>query len=200
MQVPGSLWSKEKPADKQLVHNDDYLSGFREARQARPKSRQTLGLTKGVVEYFSEAEAQETDGFVPDAETQTRTHKYSTRAVYEGEWKGNARHGKGKMTWRDGASYEGEWQKNQACGKGTFSYANGDVYTGSWERNKANGFGEFWTADGSKYESQWEDDLQHGHGVEKLSNGDTYEGEYKYGNKDGRGKLYIHAEGSVYDG
>ena len=69
MQVPASLWSKEKPADKQLVHNDDYLSGFREARQGRPKSRQTLGLTKGVVEYFSEVEAQETDGFVPDAET-----------------------------------------------------------------------------------------------------------------------------------
>ena len=68
MQVPGSLWSKEKPTDKQLVHNDDYLSSFRKTRQAR-QSRQTLGLTKGIVEYFSEAEAQETSGFAPDAET-----------------------------------------------------------------------------------------------------------------------------------
>ena len=50
--------------------------------------------------------------FDPNAPTETRTFEYSTGAVYEGEWKGGMRHGKGKMTWSDGGSYEGDWQYN----------------------------------------------------------------------------------------
>ena len=40
------------------------------------------------------------------------------------------RHGKGKMTWPDGASYQGDWQYNQACGEGTFTHTSGDTYYG----------------------------------------------------------------------
>ena len=43
---------------------------------------------------------------------ETRNHEYSTGSVYQGQWKGGMRHGKGKMTWTDGAYYEGDWQYN----------------------------------------------------------------------------------------
>jgi len=38
--------------------------------------------------------------------------------VYDGEWKGGFRDGKGSMTWPDGAKYVGEWSMNKACGRG----------------------------------------------------------------------------------
>ena len=47
--------------------------------------------------------------FNTDAALETRTYTYLTGAMYEGEWKGGMRHGKGKMKWSDGAYYEGEW-------------------------------------------------------------------------------------------
>ena len=111
--------------------------------------------------YFKAEEAQETltGKFNPDAPTETRTHSYATDAVYEGEWKGGMRHGKGKMAWADGGRYEGEWQYNQACGEGTFHHTSGDVYIGRWVNNKSNGFGVYRTVNGARYEGGWKDDL-----------------------------------------
>ena len=40
---------------------------------------------------------------------ETREYQYNTGSVYQGQWKGGMRHGKGKMTWTDGAYYEGDW-------------------------------------------------------------------------------------------
>jgi hypothetical protein len=36
-----------------------------------------------------------------------KKHVYKSGTVYEGEWKGNVREGKGKFTWTDGMFYEG---------------------------------------------------------------------------------------------
>ena len=98
-------------------------------------------------------------GGAEEAKLETRTHTYSTGAVYEGEWIGDKRHGKGKMTWKDGSFYEGEWKENEANGEGTMHYSTGDSFKGIWVRNKANGYGEWWTSDGSVYASEWVNDF-----------------------------------------
>ena len=62
--------------------------------------------------------------FDPNAEVETRTHTYSTGSVYEGEWKGGMRHGKGKMTYRNGM-YEGGWKDDKIYGFGVKTFENG---------------------------------------------------------------------------
>lgn len=48
---------------------------------------------------------------------------------YEGEWKDDQKHGKGKYTCKE-FSYDGEWVDGYMCGKGTYTYENGDKYVG----------------------------------------------------------------------
>ena len=108
--------------------------------------------------YFKQVEAYETltrDKFDPNAPVESRSFTYSTGAVYTGEWKGNMRHGRGKMTWSDQACYEGNWSYNMASGKGTFRHVSGDVYTGNWVNSKCHGHGTYITAKGANYEGDW---------------------------------------------
>lgn len=41
---------------------------------------------------------------------------------YEGEFKNNLFHGKGKYEWSDGRSYEGDWVEGKMEGDGEFSW------------------------------------------------------------------------------
>jgi len=51
--------------------------------------------------------------------------------IYEGEFKDDFLHGRGKMRWSDGRIYEGEWKKSgMQCG--TMKWPNGDFYEGEW--------------------------------------------------------------------
>lgn len=52
-------------------------------------------------------------------------------------------HGKGTLTWADGASYSGEIQDGKANGQGTFQHANGDSYVGQFKDDQAHGYGEY---------------------------------------------------------
>lgn len=55
----------------------------------------------------------------------SQTHVYKcSGAKYEGGWLGPFRHGKGKMTWMDGASFQGHWSYGFVAGKGTFYHAD----------------------------------------------------------------------------
>ena len=50
-------------------------------------------------------------------------HTYRTSgAVYDGQWLGGFRHGRGIMRFRDGATYEGTWYLGRAHGYGKFTH------------------------------------------------------------------------------
>ena len=36
-------------------------------------------------------------------------YRFKNGAIYKGQWRGAARHGRGVQVWPDGARYEGEW-------------------------------------------------------------------------------------------
>ena len=44
---------------------------------------------------------------------------------YEGGFKNNLRHGKGRMIWRNGNKYEGMWKDGNADGYGCLSLRDG---------------------------------------------------------------------------
>ena len=56
---------------------------------ARRKYKLVQSTNKGMSKYFKAEEARETLGgqYAGDAELETRTHTYSTGAVYKGQWK-----------------------------------------------------------------------------------------------------------------
>ncbi|CAD8170427.1 unnamed protein product [Paramecium octaurelia] len=119
--------------------------------------------------------------------------------MYNGQWLGKERHGKGIQTWPDGALYDGEWQHNKAYGKGIFRHADKIEYEGEWKQSKACGYGIMRSQNGAYYEGEWEEDLQHGYGKEQWADGSLYEGQYYKGLKHGKGK-YIWKDKSYYEG
>eukprot|EP00826_Nyctotherus_ovalis_P049151 TRINITY_DN5887_c0_g1_i20.p1 TRINITY_DN5887_c0_g1~~TRINITY_DN5887_c0_g1_i20.p1 ORF type:complete len:203 (-),score=11.65 TRINITY_DN5887_c0_g1_i20:222-830(-) len=95
--------------------------------------------------------------------------------------------------------YEGEWKRNQAHGRGKFWHIDGDVFEGEWKDDKANGHGVYTHKNGTRYEGCWKDDFQHGYGVETWADNSRYEGEYVDGRKEGEG-VYYWPDGSQYSG
>jgi hypothetical protein len=96
----------------------------------------------------------------------------TSSSIYEGEWKDDVRYGKGKMTYKFGIriKLEGEWKGN-SVGKGKMTFKNGDIYEGGWfVHSFVEGFHNF----------------PNGYGIGKMTfvNGDIYEGQHKHGHND----------------
>ena len=79
-----------------------------------------------------------------------------TANIYEGEFKDEKKHGKGKFTWG----------------------ATGNVYDGDFYEDKRQGFGIYTWLDGTKYVGEWMNDKQHGKGKMVYPEGDRQIGEY----------------------
>ncbi len=73
----------------------------------------------------------------------------ASRGVYEGEWRDNLRHGKGKYTWRNNHIYVGEFKEGKIEGYGIYTFDSGEKYEGSWKSNLREGYGTHYDADGS---------------------------------------------------
>ena len=94
-----------------LVRVQSLIRGWIQRRKYKVQQISNLNSSQ----YFKQTEAQETltgAMFDPNAPIETRTFEYSTGAVYEGQWKGGLRHGKGEMKWDNDTSYVGDWELN----------------------------------------------------------------------------------------
>lgn len=96
----------------------------------------------------------------------------SKTGQYEGQWKEDNQHGKGRQTWTDGRVYDGEFQCGRFSGQGTMV----------WHTQKGL----------LTYEGQYVDDLKHGTGKFVWPDGRTYDGEWHQGKRHGRG-MYMNA-------
>lgn len=100
---------------------------------------------------------------------------YTNRAGdrFEGIWKDDVKHGKGKFVYANGDVYEGEFANNMNCGIGKFigfdggtvpnvvivvlaNYVAIETYEGSWVDGKMHGSGVFVDKNGNKYKGEWE--------------------------------------------
>lgn len=61
---------------------------------------------------------------------------------------GKMRTGKGIITWFDGSKYEGYFKNNLLHGRGRLIHSNGEIYEGWWYEDKTNGFGRYTSIDG----------------------------------------------------
>ena len=66
------------------------------------------------------------------------------RLSYSGHQLDGMNHGKGLLTWKNGATYEGEWQLDVRAGFGIYTYSKDSPiqkYQGCWMSGKKNGLG-----------------------------------------------------------
>jgi len=134
---------------------------------------------------------------------------YQDGSRYDGEMKGELRHGHGKLFYSDGTWFEGSWILDRIEGFGVFySSSNKLSYEGEWSHNKRNGQGvminEFpqdmeeshfqrtfdkkentWV----RYEGEFHNDEWNGVGKLIFSNGETYQGTFKKGMMHGKGSF-----------
>lgn len=82
-------------------------------------------------------------------------YTYPDGSRYEGEWKGNKRHGYGVWTRPDGTRYTGEWKEDKPDGLGSLFNPDGSSYAGQWKAGRRNGQGTMTYADGTQVAGKW---------------------------------------------
>ena len=126
------------------------------------------------------------------------TMTYSDGARFEGEWQDN-KFQKGTVTYPNGNhTYDGEWQNNSAHGKGTATYSNGK-YKGEFQDGKHHGTGTMTYSNGNRYDGEWQNNALQGTGTMTYSNGDRYEGEWQDGKQHGTGTM-TYSNGDRWEG
>lgn len=131
-----SLDWKLSPILTLITRNKEMLSRFVHlqsrmrrciAKLAVKRRRQELTGANRLGRYFTASEFKETiqadRKFSASSPLETRTHTYKCSAAkYEGSWLQGFRHGKGTMTWEDGAKFTGLWAHGMPTGKGMFVF------------------------------------------------------------------------------
>ncbi|CAN0144462.1 unnamed protein product [Pylaiella littoralis] len=109
---------------------------------------------------------------------------------YDGEFKDNARCGRGLQTW-PGGSYDGEWLDDAKHGRGVLRTDDGFMYDGQWVDDLAEGRGMCIHPDGQRYEGVFRGGKKEGRGTLAFANGASYEGRFRDDAIDGQGMLQI---------
>ena len=146
------------------------------------KDGKRIGVTRGKKTYSY-------GNYIGELNDNLEAHGYgvhdSSIGKYEGNWKNDERHGKGKYTYKNGDWYEGEWENGSriAVTKGKQIYSDG-YYIGDLDVDlERDGYGVYYWEDGDKYEGNWENGKMHGEGKYTWENGGWYNGEWKEGKR-----------------
>lgn len=81
------------------------------------------------------------------------------------------RSGVGRFTWTEKKEYyEGEFKQNMMHGKGKMQYSDGSYYIGQFVFNSRDGLGKMVWTDGSYFIGSWKNGFRDGVGTEKVGN------------------------------
>lgn len=137
-------------AGKALIYIGDYTRGKKSGRG------KLLSLADGQVLYDGEwrDDAKEGQGVL-----------VYEKGTYEGYFKGDIFHGRGKLTWKGGDVYDGAFFEGQRTGYGVLRFPNGDAYEGEFLNGMFNGKGVYRWATGESYAGSFESGQAVGTGV-----------------------------------
>lgn len=104
---------------------------------------------------------------------------------YEGEKRGNIRHGNGVLYYSNGLLYEGEFRNGLRCGYGILKFNHIEIYNGDWVEDEMEGQGKIRNcAIINKKKSM-------GKSSSILNKWISYTGELKGSRLEGEGTLYL---------
>jgi hypothetical protein len=97
--------------------------------------------------------------------------------MYDGQWKNDLQHGKGKEVWNQGQIvYTGDFLEGKKTGKGMFEFDE-NRYIGDFYDGQFHGRGKYYFADSGKvYEGDFLDNKMEGTGVILWPDQSRYEG------------------------
>ena len=118
---------------------------------------------------------------------------------YNGQLKGDQRHGRGTMSYTNGGQYDGEWHRDKMEGRGVCIWPDGYRYDGEFKADMREGRGVSRWPDGKRYDGEWKAGVSEGRGVCLWPCGKRYDGEFKAGKTEGRGEC-TWPDNNRYDG
>lgn len=83
--------------------------------------------------------------------------------------------------------YEGWFKQNMFHGRGRVIFQTGAYYIGEWSEGNKHGQGYMWLQNGQTYQGEYRDDMKNGQGTYRWPSGDIYIGEWLDGKKHGKG-------------
>lgn len=111
----------------------------------------------------------------------------SSRKVYEGLFKDDHRHGKGRLVFASGTKYQGEFQRGEFHGAGKMSYSNGSSFSGQWVKGKIKRGVLFSPELGGTYDGDFNSNGKpHGYGILTKQDGSYFRGIFREGKLNGR--------------
>ncbi|MGL4762421.1 MAG: hypothetical protein ACRCWG_13320 [Sarcina sp.] len=122
---------------------------------------------------------------------------------YLGEWKNDNPDGTGVLFYESGVKfYEGNWVRGSACGQGIlFTEKERKEYEGQFIQSKKNGVGIIYYDDGASYQGEWKDDRREGFGTLFYKTGEIhYRGTWENSKKSGDGMLLNEGNKLLYQG
>lgn len=89
----------------------------------------------------------------------------SPAGLYEGQFRGGRRDGRGTYSYADGRRYEGQFLQGTYHGSGVLSFIDGTEFKGGFQRGKKHGMGSFKWPDGRRYVGLWQQGHTDGKGI-----------------------------------
>lgn len=156
-----SILDSESLGESRMGRSEKQLTEY------KMKMKEVLEETEPIMEYKIE--------HLPDG------------SVFEGQFRGLERHGRGTFTWSDGGSYAGQFDSNDMHGEGTYVWCDGSTFYGQWQHNEMGPDGVMKWPDGRKYHGQFRGGKKHGEGRLTWPDGRSYEGQWEAGKQHGVG-------------
>lgn len=170
-----------------LAHSDEHFAvsdTMRETAQAGQKSRdfteELPSFAPGQIERRETYEDGSTyEGQLVNGKKHGRGVWRSLSESYEGQWRHDHRHGRGRQTWDEGHQYEGEFQDGMFNGHGHMRWYTPEglmVFEGQYVKDVKQGIGRYTWPDGRMYDGGWEQGKRSGRGTYSNQFGETQQG------------------------
>lgn len=122
---------------------------------------------------------------------------YTNGELYEGRWKFNKRHGKGKHIYLDYSIFDGDWVEDERQGMGKMTLSNNGFIIGEFKNDVMVNGSKFIDENRNVYEPIMSGEQSgrfmkgrlYGQGRINFINGDVYEGMFKDGKRCGHGRM-----------
>ena len=121
---------------------------------------------KGKMENFSTKSVYEGE-FKNDMKEGYGIEKYNDGSIYKGYYKEDVKHGNGELSLKKEKNisiYKGEFKNGKIWGKGKYKWDNKKEYEGDWENNEISGFGIL-TENNIKHIGYFSHDKKEGYGA-----------------------------------
>jgi len=121
-----------------------------------------------------------------------KMESFSTKSIYEGEFKDDMKEGYGIEKYNDGSIYKGYYRQNLKQGMGILSLKKeklNSIYEGEFKKDKIWGKGKFIWDNKKQYEGDWENNEISGFGV-LTENGINHIGYFSHDKKEGYGASF----------